>query len=32
MLLLMYVMRLSTNGVHTIYLLIGLRDIMKRQF
>ena len=27
MLLLMYVLRLATDDVHVIYLLIGLRDI-----
>ena len=27
MLLLMYILRLSTDSVHVIYLLIGLRDI-----
>ena len=27
MLLLIYVLRLSTDGVHAIYLLIDLRDI-----
>ena len=29
MLLLMSLLRLSTDGVHTTYLLIGLRDIEK---
>ena len=31
MLLLMYVLRLSIDGVHAIYLLIGLGDIGKER-
>ena len=30
MLLFMYVLRLSTNGVHAIYLLIGVRYIKEK--